>query len=608
MLPSVERNARQCVEELFHFITIQGDGDYIGEKVSQLEHSLQAAQLAVEAGADDDTVLGALLHDVGRFIPAAENMPAMIAPNGVYVGRESHEILGEKYLRQLGFSESICQLVGAHVMAKRYLTAVDKGYYDGLSQSSKTTLKFQGGIFTEEQVREAEKDPLLSAKLAVRRWDDLAKVPNMETLPLRYYERMAINSLLNSRSVIEVNGRRYNLPRRPTAVICIDGFDPEYLERGISDGIIPHMASFVRSGFSTTATCAMPSFTNPNNVSIISGAPTSVHGIAGNFFLDRSTRREQMIVDDKLLRGTTILEQMANRGVRVAAITAKDKLLAIINHGLDCSKGAICFSAQCANKCTVADHGISEVEEWLGLPTPEQYSGDLSLFVLKAGAKLLEEDRADLLYLTLSDYVQHKYAPGSKESNEFMSAIDQCIGRLVELGATVAVTGDHGMSDKSKSDGSPNLLFLEEELNREFGQGFARIICPIIDPFVRHHGALGSFVRIYLNREGVSIEDVLQYCRSFPQIELAVDGKTAAEKFQMPLDREGDIVAIAKKDAVLGSRKEEHDLTNLRDHRLRSHGGLSEQHIPLLRSLPVTDPAGDREWRNFDAFDLALNF
>lgn len=143
ILPAVEQNARDIVSQLLDFITSQGDTDYIGERVSQLEHSLQAAYLARKAGADRETVLGALLHDVGRFIPAAEKMPAMIAADGTYVGKASHEILGEKYLRQLGFSEKICQLVGAHVMAKRYLTAVDKDYYEGLSQSSKTTLKFQ---------------------------------------------------------------------------------------------------------------------------------------------------------------------------------------------------------------------------------------------------------------------------------------------------------------------------------------------------------------------------------------------------------------------------------------------------------------------------------
>lgn len=142
-LQLVEAKARTIIDELFAFITAQGNGDYIGEKVSQLQHSLQAATLAQNAGADDETVLGALLHDVGRFIPAAEKMPSMIAPDGTYVGKASHEVLGERYLRQLGFSEKICQLVGAHVMAKRFLTAVDKAYYDGLSKSSKMTLKFQ---------------------------------------------------------------------------------------------------------------------------------------------------------------------------------------------------------------------------------------------------------------------------------------------------------------------------------------------------------------------------------------------------------------------------------------------------------------------------------
>lgn len=143
VLPSVEQHARSTISQLFNFIALQGDRDYIGERVSQLEHSLQAAHLAQQAGADEETILGALLHDVGRFIPAADKMPKMIAPNGTYVGSMSHELLGEEYLRQLGFSEKICQLVGAHVMAKRYLTAVDEAYYDGLSPSSKATLKFQ---------------------------------------------------------------------------------------------------------------------------------------------------------------------------------------------------------------------------------------------------------------------------------------------------------------------------------------------------------------------------------------------------------------------------------------------------------------------------------
>lgn len=143
MTTPAEQKARAVVQELFGFILAQGDDDYIGEPVSQLEHSLQAAQLARDAGADDETILGALLHDVGRFIPAREKMPKMVGSDGVYVGRASHEIVGERYLRQVGFSEKVCQVVGAHVMAKRYLTAVDADYYDGLSDASKQTLKMQ---------------------------------------------------------------------------------------------------------------------------------------------------------------------------------------------------------------------------------------------------------------------------------------------------------------------------------------------------------------------------------------------------------------------------------------------------------------------------------
>lgn len=144
---AVEQHARDTIRQLFDFILAQGHADYIGEPISQLEHSLQAAQLARDSGADDETILGALLHDVGRFIPAADKMPKMITPDGTYVGRASHEIVGERYLRQLGFSEKVCQLVAAHVMAKRYLTAVDKEYYDGLSNSSKNTLKMQVSAF-----------------------------------------------------------------------------------------------------------------------------------------------------------------------------------------------------------------------------------------------------------------------------------------------------------------------------------------------------------------------------------------------------------------------------------------------------------------------------
>ncbi|KUJ15172.1 Phosphonoacetate hydrolase [Mollisia scopiformis] len=411
---------------------------------------------------------------------------------------------------------------------------------------------------------------------------------------------------------IEFYGRSYRLPRQPTVIVCVDGFDPEYLERGCADGILPNFSRFLESGFHVTAKCAMPSLTNPNNVSIITGVPTSVHDISGNFYLDKVTGEEHMVLDDSLLRGSTILEQMANNGVRVAAITAKDKLRKILNHGLSPSKGAICFSAQAAKSCTDAEHGISNVEKWLGRPAPEQYSGDLSIYVLDAGLKLLQENRADLFYLTLSDFIQHKYAPGSPESDDFLQLLDHRLGKFDELGAIVAITGDHGMSDKSNEDGSPNILFLETELMAKWPKCSARVICPIADPFVKHHGALGSFVRVHLLGElGTNdIEDMVQYCHSLSQVKAAYTGAEAATVFEMPPDREGDLVVVSEKNAVIGSREDEHDLSQLQGFRLRSHGGVSEERIPLIRSTPLCgrERVEPHVWRNFDVFDVALNF
>lgn len=417
----------------------------------------------------------------------------------------------------------------------------------------------------------------------------------------------SINSdcVLELPSYVTVHSRTYALPKQPTVAVCIDGFDPEYLAQGIAYGILPNLAHFIDHGFHTTAKSCMPSFTNPNNVSIITGVPPSIHGIAGNFYLDPVSHEEKMITDATLLRGPTILQQLSKRGVKVAAITAKDKLRRILSHGLE---NAICFSAEFAGEATIEANGITGVEEWIGRKAPLQYSGDLSLYVLDAGIKILEEDRADFMYLTLSDFIQHKHAPGNKDANEFMAALDQRIGRLAQLGAIVVVTGDHGMSDKSLEDGTPNVLYLQERLEERFGQGSARVICPITDPFVRHHGALGSFVRVYA-KSASDVSSMLSFIKSLSGVALVLSAAEAAEYLELSLDREGDIVVVAVKNAVIGSKKEEHDLSNLGEHRLRSHGGLSEQDVLILISIPlgIQVVEGKAAWRNFDIFDLVLN-
>jgi phosphonoacetate hydrolase len=397
--------------------------------------------------------------------------------------------------------------------------------------------------------------------------------------------------------VIELNERRYRKPTRPTVVICVDGCDPEYIERGVGNGIFATIGGFRERGFLGTADAVMPTFTNPNNVSIVTGAPPSVHGIAGNYYLDRETGREIMMTDEHLMRSETILALMARAGVKTAAITAKDKLRRLLGRNLD----GICFSSECA---------AAEIEAMVGRSKPNMYSADLSLFVLDAGIRLLERGAAELLYLSLSDYVQHAHAPGDPEADAFNRAIDERVRRLVELGAAVGLVADHGMNDKALPSGEPNVIFLEDELNNRFGPGAVRVICPITDPFVRHHGALGSFVRVYA-RNSADLPALIAASAALGGVQLVLDTAHAAKRFELPLDREADFVVIGDHNTAIGASRAEHDLSGLAGHRLRSHGGLGEQRVPFILSRPLTPEyrriAATRHLRNFDIFDFVLN-
>jgi phosphonoacetate hydrolase len=405
---------------------------------------------------------------------------------------------------------------------------------------------------------------------------------------------------------IRLNDRRYRLPTRPAVVICVDGFDPSYLEQGIGQGILPTFQRLRTEGFVGTADSVVPTFTNPNNASIVTGAPPAVHGISGNYYLDRETGREIMVTDAHLLRCETILGLMSQAGVPTAAVTAKDKLRKMLGYNL---KG-ISFSSQHADQCSLAENGIADAEALVGRPKPDMYSPDLSLFVLDAGIRLIERGEATLLYLSLSDWIQHSHAPGEAPSDAFHRAIDQRVAHLMELGAVVGVTADHGMNDKAGADGRPNIVFVEDELNRQFGDGAVRVICPIADPFVRHHGALGSFVRLY-DKKGSGIAKLMEAAARLPGVALVLDGPAAAERFELPLDREADAVIIAERDVALGARRDEHDLSTVDGHRLRSHGGISEQPVPFIVSARLNDEyaalALERRLRNFDIFDFVLN-
>lgn len=401
--------------------------------------------------------------------------------------------------------------------------------------------------------------------------------------------------------IVLANDRAYKSPQQPVVVVCVDGCEPDYITQAIQAGVAPYLKRMLAAGTSLIGDCVVPSFTNPNNLSIVTGAPPSVHGICGNYFLDTSVGKEVMMNDPSYLRAGTILAAFSNAGAKVAVVTAKDKLRTLLGHQM---KG-ICFSAEKADKATLADGGIEHVLELVGKPVPSVYSADLSEFVFAAGVKLMEKHRPDVMYLSTTDYVQHKCAPGTQGANDFYAMMDGYLAQLDQMGAVIALTADHGMSPKTDAGGNPRIVFLQEVLDALTGAEGSRVILPITDPYVVHHGALGSFATVYLGAAS-SASQVADGLKAIDGIETVLTRSEAAQRFELPPDRIGDLVVVSDHLTVIGTRASEHDLSGLTVP-LRSHGGLSEQKVPLLFNRQLQGVVAGRRLRNFDIFDLALN-
>jgi phosphonoacetate hydrolase len=401
---------------------------------------------------------------------------------------------------------------------------------------------------------------------------------------------------------VTVNGKTYTWPSAPIVVICVDGCEPAYLTEAMRGGHMPWLSQMLPHGTDTIGDCVVPSFTNPNNLSIVTGAPPSVHGICGNYLYDRESGQEVMMNDPKFLRAETILAAFSKAGAKVAVVTAKDKLRKLLGKGMT----GICFSAEKANETTLAEHGIDNALAYVGRPLPSVYSADLSEFVFAAGVQLLEERRPAITYLSTTDYVQHKAAPGSSDANSFYRMMDGYLAQLDAEGATIVLTADHGMNDKHKADGTPNVIYLQDVLDGWIGAGKARVILPITDPYVVHHGALGSFATVYLP-DGMDEAPIIRRIGSLPGIELALNRTAGCSRFELPEDRLGDIIVVSERHTAIGSAAAKHDLSGLTVP-LRSHGGMTEQKVPVILNRKIkTLPAGYR-LRNFSAFDLALNY
>ena len=411
--------------------------------------------------------------------------------------------------------------------------------------------------------------------------------------------------------MLEVNGRSYALPTAPTVVVCVDGCEPDYLAQAVAGGHMPWLKRTLASGTALLADCVVPTFTNPNNLSIVTGAPPSVHGICGNYLFDVDSGTEVMMNDPRWLRAPTILAALAGAGQRCAVITAKDKLRRLLGKDMSLVGGSVCFSAEKADSVSALDNGIAEVLGLVGQPLPDVYSAELSEFVFAAGVKLMQRDAAQrphFVYLSTTDYIQHKHAPGTAGANAFNAMMDGYLGRLDELGCVIALTADHGMNAKVGFDGLPAVIYLQDKLDEWLGAGVARTILPITDPYVVHHGALGSFATVYLPTDALAA--AASKIAALRGIESVLTRAEAAAAFELPADRIGDLVVVSRRSVVIGSSAARHDLSAL-EVPLRSHGGVSEQQVPLIlnRRLVGIDEQTlqTRRWRNFDAFDLALN-
>lgn len=402
--------------------------------------------------------------------------------------------------------------------------------------------------------------------------------------------------------MLTVNGKSYKFQSAPVVGICMDGTSMNYYEAAAQ--VMPNLQRFIKNGSAGLVHSVIPSFTNPNNMAIVTGTTPDVNGICGNYWYDRKADKEVMMNEPSDLLVPTLLSEFSKQNKKVAVVTAKDKLRKMLNKDLN----GICFSAEFADKANMEENGIDEVTTSLmEKEQPGIYDPDISVYVIEAGVRLLKKQNFDLLYLTTTDYVQHKYPPGAEEANNFLSKIDYWLGELDKLGAIIGVTADHGMQGKTNPDGSPKVLFIETIL-QELGQISSRVILPITDPYVVHHGALGGYGTIYLDHK--NIKKAKEILSSLEGVEMVLTNEEAATRFNLPSDKIGELVLLSDAKTTLGRSREWHDLDKVKEG-LRSHGSLHTSIVPLIFNRKLNNEYQQRldsgNSRNFDLFDFLFN-
>ena len=396
----------------------------------------------------------------------------------------------------------------------------------------------------------------------------------------------------------EANERRYAAPRAPVLAICADGWDPAYVDDALERDLMPRLREALDGGgIYRVGRAQVPTFTNPNNVAIVTGVSAAANGIAGNHYLDPGGNEVQ-VTDPSFLRATTIHAAALEAGVGVVCVTAKDKLRRLLSTG-----GVPAFSAESAHEQTLPDG--TRLIEAVGRSNPGIYDWELSSYTVELALALAPRLDASLVYASLTDYVQHSAAPGEPLADAFYREIDRSLGAALDAGFVVGLVADHGMRAKSGPSGEPNIRFLDDVLKAAGVRG-GRTLCPITDPYVAHHAALGSLAWVHL-ADLDELDAARGALAAVPGVEAVLDRSAAAEAFELPEDRIGDLVVLGDGETVLGRSADFHDLSSLGGP-LRSHGGLHERRVPIILCQPVA--ANGTVWpevRNRDLHDLLLN-
>ena len=387
------------------------------------------------------------------------------------------------------------------------------------------------------------------------------------------------------------NGREYRLPTQPTVVLTIDGGDPRYIDDALSRGLMPTLQAMLGNGgvYARGRGC-MPSLTNPNNMCIVTGVAPSLHGIPGNHYLDPDSGEEVQLSDPRFLRAQTIHAALQKAGARVLMVTAKDKLRRLLGTGSVPS-----ISAERADELSLPELGIPDLTGLIRRPKPGIYDWDLSPYAMELALAIHKKAPRDLIYVSLTDYVQHTQPPGGEMADCFFRRFDELLKDYLDEGFDVAITADHGMNAK------PKVIYLEDVLST-VGVASARVVLPITDPYVVHHGALGSFAWLHLAAS--EVERAREAIAALDGIEDVYTREEAAVLFEHPADRIGDLSITADAQTALGKSAAKHDLSGLTPSGLRSHGGRHEQLVPLILSRPLREPYRGRHRAGASSADI----